>query len=213
MNARRSFACPLKAQVSGFLGLLAIIATLAAARGIGFLEADAARRAIGLVIGVMVVVVGNFLPKLRPLGSPGGNSAEATAAERSAGWVLVLAGITYIALFAVAPLDKAALLSSVLGIGALVVIAANWVRLALRTLFVDGKTPKEIAPSRQAWEKRKLAISLLFGFLYVFIGASVAFLLHDKPAARHVASWAILWLGLAYAILYAVLESRGARPR
>ena len=45
------------------MSLVGILAAVAAAKGMGFLEAGAARRAIGLLIGVMALVVGNFLPK------------------------------------------------------------------------------------------------------------------------------------------------------
>ena len=108
------------------MSLVGILAAVAAAKGMGFLEAGAARRAIGLLIGVMALVIRNFLPKLRPLNSPHANPAKGMAAERSAGWILVLAGTAYIALFLFAQLDQAGRLSSVIGISALVAIAANW---------------------------------------------------------------------------------------
>ena len=91
--------------VVAFVSLVGIVTAVAAAKGMGFLEAAAARRGIGMLIGVMALVIGNFLPKLRPLKSPDANPAKGMAAERFAGWILVLAGIVYIALFTFAPLD------------------------------------------------------------------------------------------------------------
>ena len=61
---------------------------------------------MGLIIGAVIIVMGNFLPKTRPLNAPGVNPpGPAAAAERFAGWTLFVVGIAYIALFALAPLD------------------------------------------------------------------------------------------------------------
>jgi hypothetical protein len=173
----------------------------------GFLEAAASRRAIGLLIGVMALVIGNFLPKLRPLNSPHANPAREMAAERFAGGILVLAGIAYIGLFLVAPLDQAGRVSSVVGISALVVIAANWAWLGRTALSRSRPIAGKARLTEQA-EARKLAIWLLFAFAYVFATASSVYLFHDRPWVHDFGSWIVLGFGTTYAVLYGVLDSR-----
>jgi hypothetical protein len=187
-----------------FLGLVGIVTAVAAAKGMGLLEATAARRAIGLLIGVMALVVGNFLPKLRPLNSPETNPAKGMAAERFAGWILVLAGVAYIGLFLFAPLAQAGRVSSVIGISALMAIAANWIWLGRAALWRS----RRFAGLTEEAEDRKLIIWLLFAFAYVFVTASSMFLFHNRPWVHELGSWIVLGFGMTYAVLYGVLESK-----
>ena len=194
--------------VVAFVSLVAIVAAVAAGKGRGFLEAAAARRATGMLIGVMALVIGNFLPKLRPLNSPDANPAKEIAAERFAGWTLVLAGIAYIALFLFAPLDQAGRLSSVIGISALMAIAANWAWLRRAALWRSGPIAGKTAGLTEQAEERKLVIWLLFAFAYVFATASSVALFHDRPWVHDFGSWVVLGFGMMYAVLYGVLESK-----
>jgi hypothetical protein len=187
-----------------FLALVGIVTALAAAKGMGLLEATTARRAIGLLIGVMALVIGNFLPKLRPLNSPEANPAKGMAAERFAGWILVLAGVAYIVLFLFAPLTQAGRLSSVIGISALMAIAANWTWLGRVALWRS----RQFAGLTGQAQDRKVVIWLLFAFAYVFVTACSVFLFHDQPWVHELGSWIVLGFGMTYAVLYGVLESR-----
>jgi len=160
----------------GFLGLLTLIALFSVAKGRAVIEATLASRAIGLLIGAMIVMVSNLVPKLRPLNAPASDPAEAGAAERSAGWTLVLIGITYIALFAFAPLELATRISTFVGMGGVAVIAINWTWLARGTLFGGvGLGEPMIELSEQTLEKRKMIISLLFGLLFVLAEPGLCF--------------------------------------
>jgi hypothetical protein len=76
MNMRIACSRPTARALFAFIGLVGIVTAVAAAKGMGFVEAASARRAIGVLIGVMALVVGNFLPKLRPLNSPEANPAK-----------------------------------------------------------------------------------------------------------------------------------------
>jgi hypothetical protein len=191
-----------------FISLVGIVTAVAAAKGMGLLEAAAARRAIGLLIGVMALVIGNFLPKLRPLNSPDANPTKRMAAERLAGWILVLAGAAYIALFLFASLAQAGRLSSVIGISALMAIAANWAWLERAALWRSRRFAGKTAHVTEQPEERKLVIWLLFAFAYVFATASSLFLFHDRPWVHDLGSWTVLGFGMTYAVLYGVLESK-----
>ena len=190
-----------------FLGLVGLVAAVAAAKGMGFLEAASARRAIGLLIGVMALVVGNFLPKLRPLNSPDANPAKGMAAERFAGWILVLAGIAYIALFLFAPLDQAGRFSAVIGICALMAIAARWAWLQRAALWRSRQIARKTAGLPERAEGRKLVIWLLFAFAYVFATASSVSLFQNRPWVHDLGSWIVLAFGIMYAVLHGVMES------
>lgn len=207
MNMQIAWTRATARAVFAFLSLVGMVTAEAAAKGMGFLEAAATRRAIGLLIGVMALVIGNFLPKLRPLNSPDANPAKEMEAERFAGWILVLAGIAYIVLFLFAPLDQAGRLSSVLGISALVAIATNWAWLGLTALSRSRQIAGKARLTEQA-EQRKLVIWLLFAFAYVFATACLVSLFRDRPWVHDFGSWIVLGFGMMYAVLYGVLESK-----
>ena len=198
---------PTARALVAFLSLAGIVTAVAAAKGMGFLEAAAARREIGLLIGVMALVIGNFLPKLRPLNSPDANPAKGMAAERFAGWILVPAGIAYVALFLFAPLEQAGRFSSVTGICALMAIAANWVWLRRAALWRSRQTAGKTACLTERAEERKLVVWLLSAFAYVFATASSVSLFRNTPWVHDLGSWIVLGFGMMYAVLYGVLES------
>jgi len=207
MNTQNACIRSIPRAAFAFIGLVGILTAVAGAKGMGFLEAAAARRAIGLLIGVTALVIGNFLPKLRPLHSPCANPAKGMAAERSAGWILVLAGTAYIVLFLFEPLDQAGRLSSAIGIIALVAIAAKWGWLGRVALFGRQIAEKTDGLSERA-EGRRLVVWLLAAFSYVFATACLVFLFPNRPWVHNLGSWIVLGFGIMYAIVYGVLESK-----
>lgn len=78
------------------------------AEGAGMIGADGARRAMQVMIGLMLAGYANLMPKrLGPArGSPRAEAA-AQAALRAGGWSLTLAGVAYAGLWAFAPLELA----------------------------------------------------------------------------------------------------------
>jgi len=207
MSTQIVYTRAVKTMVLGFLGFALAAATLAAAEKLGFLDAAVVKRAMGLIIGVMIVVTGNFLPKARPLNAPGVNPAgPAAAAERFAGWTLVLVGIAYLVLFALAPLDQARKISSLLGIGAMIYIAASWAWMA-RGALLGGREDSPAARALAA-EKRRLIVPLLFAFFYALATASAVFLLHNRHQIEEVSWWMFLGFWLLYAALMVVLDRK-----
>ena len=208
MKMQSPCARSMSRAVFGFITLVGITTAVAVAKGMGFIESAGARRAIALLVGVMAVLIGNFVPKMRPLNSPSGSPAKDMAAERSAGWILVLAGISFIALFLFAPLEQASRVSSVVGISALVAIAANWTWLRRTALSRSRQITGPTAGLSEQAEERKVVTWLLFAFFYVFATACVVFLFHNKPWIHDFGSWIVLAFGLTYAVLYGVSESK-----
>lgn len=78
------------------------------AEGAGLIGADGARRAMQVLIGLMLAGYANLMPKQlgRPRGSPRAEAA-AQAALRVGGWSLTLAGVAYAGLWAFMPLEIA----------------------------------------------------------------------------------------------------------
>jgi hypothetical protein len=164
-----------------------------------------AKRATGLVIGILVIVTGNFVPKMRPLYAPGRDPGRVNASERFAGWTLVLAGIGFIALFSFAPLDEARMLSSAIGLCAMVLIAVNWAWLARAVFF----PPQPVTPlSGQAAERRRLLIILLFAFFWILATACAKYPLDDQRWVNELGSWMTVGFCFLYAALLIVLDCR-----
>lgn len=207
MSTQTIYTRPLKMMVLGFVAFTLAAGSLAFAQRIGFIQAPLEKRAMGLIIGVLVMVTGNFLPKTRPLNAPGVNPpGPAAAAERFAGWILFVVGSAYIALFAFAPLDQARRISSILGIGAMIYVAASWGWM-LRGALLGGQE-ESLDDRRRAAEKRKLMVSLLFAFFYALATACVVFLLHNRSQIEEVGWWMFLGFWLLYAALMVVLDRK-----
>jgi hypothetical protein len=196
---------PVKMMVLGFLGFTAAAASLAFGEKLGYLEAAFVKRAMGLAIGLMMVITGNFLPKTRPLNAPGVNPTRpAAAAERFSGWTLFVVGIAYIGLFALAPLDQARKISSILGIGAMIYVAASWGWM-LRGALLGGQE-ESIADRQRAAAKRRLVMPLLLAFFYALATASMVFLLHNRRQIEEAGWWMFLGFWLLYAALMMFLD-------
>jgi hypothetical protein len=209
MNTQAPSIRPICSAVAGFLGVTLIALAFGLADKMGVIDAVVAKRAIGFSIGLMLLVIGNSVPKLRPLHSSRSKSSS-MAIERLWGWALVLAGSAWIALFAFAPLNQARYAAALIGIGALTLIAVNWTWSARRAFFDVGRENDAIAMSVPAGPRRLIAY-LLFAFFFVVITACVKFLIVEKQLADQLTSRMLFVFGPVYAALFAVLEYRHAR--
>jgi len=211
MSMHTASSRPVCSAVLGFLGVTLIAMAFGLANKIGVIDTGVAKRGIGLVIGLMIVVIGNYLPKLRAL-AWARTHAGSTATERMSGWMLVLTGIAWIALFSFAPLDQARHVSAMIGISTLTIIAANWAWHARRGLLLIRKEQEGSAIStEQTAGKRRIVGYLLFAFFYAFVSACVKFLIDEKQVADKLTSWMLFAFCILYAALFAVLEYRHAR--
>lgn len=103
------------------LFILAAAAGLKYAEGAGLLGQEAARRAMQVLIGLLLAAYANIMPKQlgRLRGSPLAQ-ARAQSALRVGGWSITLAGLAYAALWALAPLPVADIASMAVVAAALV---------------------------------------------------------------------------------------------
>jgi len=184
--------------IFAFLGLTIAAAAIALTSG-ALLSVASTSRLLGVIVGLMAIAVGNFVPKLRPLDA---RAANALSAERAAGWMLVLVGLMFVVLFASTPLEDARRDSALIGIAALLAIGVMWGWLARHSLFGMIHTTQAFTQSR------KLTMWLLVAFIYVFATCCLTFLSHDVPLIRAAGAWSSVVFGIGFAILFALLESR-----
>lgn len=201
MSASTAFTRPLKAGIAGFLVLNGVIGGLALARSLGFMGEVVEKRAVGFTIGLMLVVIGNLLPKLRPLGLIHPDPAQAAGGERFAGRVLLLAGLAYLLLFAIAPLAQARPASAIVGIAALAFVAADWIWLS-RGLLSRSRRMERVA----AGKRIRLTAQLVFAGFFVLAAACGKFLFGDRPWAGAFEDWSLVVFLMLYAALTAIFD-------
>jgi hypothetical protein len=90
----------------------------------------ASKRTAGVLIGLVLAATGNFLPKaVLPLGARHCDPARASRAERWVGWVLMIAGLAFAAIWLIAPLDTAKVGSALAGLVAFAAAIIAWMWL------------------------------------------------------------------------------------
>ena len=104
--------------------IIAAALTLNYLVSLGYIDGELARRLKGLMVGLILVVSGNFIPKmLEPLSHACCEPSKEQSLRRLAGWSFVLTGIAYSIIWLVTPLEVASILSkSVVGACVLLVM-------------------------------------------------------------------------------------------
>jgi uncharacterized membrane protein len=91
--------------------LLAAAGSIKVMQHAHLLDADGATRGIQVVMGLTLAYMGNFMPKAVRRRNPTLQAGRAQSALRVGGWAFVLAGLSYAAIGAFAPLDSGETLS------------------------------------------------------------------------------------------------------
>ncbi len=93
--------------LASLLALGSISATLA--KELGFFDGDLVKRIIGVDIGLMLMVFGNYIPKkgTHQCGSCESNTSASLKTQRFVGWIIVLGGLLYAAAWIFLDLDQA----------------------------------------------------------------------------------------------------------
>ena len=88
--------------------LLAASASVAGAVRFDLIGDGTSERVMGVLLGIVLVVTGNFIPKtLEPLSAERCDPSRKQALQRFAGWAFVLAGVGYAIVWLTFPLDRA----------------------------------------------------------------------------------------------------------
>jgi len=110
--------------------LLAIVLAFSAmdtADIMGGAGSDMTKRAFGVMMGVVLIVIGNVMPKhLQPFMDNAVGAAKAQAMRRFAGWMFVLAGLGHALAWLILPIAQANLVGMAVVAGAIVLLIVRW---------------------------------------------------------------------------------------
>lgn len=194
---------PVCSAASFFLGSTAILMLIAIGLSSGLLTEDFGRRGMYVVLGVLMVLIGNALPKLRPFARW---RAGASRAEFLAGGAIMIAGATWILDFALAPSNWANWIAAGASTVALLVITGSLVRVLYQVLSHSGlATDSTVKLDRRA----RLTFWLLATFIYLLIVATAKLL--GQGFKFDVSPLALWGFGFVYPALFVVLERRRSR--
>ena len=187
MTASHSLT-PGRSSTIALVFLLLGFAAVVIAKETGQIDGIMAKRGVGALLGLIMVVTGNILPKLI---FPLTRAARIGTAERVSGWILVLTGLALVAAFAGLPDDNVALQGAVIGL-------AGFAAVGL-TLIASGWSvqPGEAAPL--AYRSARVRISAIF-ILHAIAWAFAMFVadaIWDDPAA--------IWMVVAFTIANSLL--------
>ena len=178
--------------IVGFSVLFSAMVAVAIAKKTGGMDYDLAKRAVGMIFGLMLVCSGNLVPKLRLFHSSKVDPSRSQAAERSAGWIFVGGGFAYFLAWALTPGADAMLVSSVIGLSAFALVALCWLRLP---------TTSTASSTDSLYSENSISRKLLLGSILVSLGWGVGIILSDYLWGDVVAKW----LGVSFAILFPVI--------
>ena len=122
----------------------------------GTLDPLVARRGVGVLIGVMLMVTGNFVPKLG-LFQPALRAGQSDAIDRFTGWIFVISGFAFAVVFLLAPADKVFIVPPLIVLAGFLAVVARW-------LMSGGKEPGRL--SLQKTPSGLLLATMLAGVLW-----------------------------------------------
>ncbi len=111
--------------------LLAVPLVIALARSTGFADAAWMDRVPGVAMGLVLVFIGNELPKI--FGQPHHRATvqkRTQSARRVTGWAFALAGLLGVAVWAFAPISQAEVIATLIYASALILTLTSWVWFA-----------------------------------------------------------------------------------
>lgn len=173
-------------QISAVLILISIIAVLGLALAGEFelIDHDLAKRGVGASLALLLLLLGNQLPKLvLPLAARAENSAPVLAAERFAATVLVGAGLGALAVWIWWPVEQMMPVAGAIVLAGFGLAAANWTRVLLANGGAARDASKELAASRP----RQTLLMLLHAIFWVAV-----IFLADTIWGDVVAQWLVL---------------------
>ena len=193
---------PGRSSSTALVVLLIAFAGVVIAKETGQIDGVMAKRGVGALLGLIMVVTGNILPKLI---FPLTRTAGVSAAERLSGWILVLTGLTLVAAFALLPDDGVALWGALIGLAGfagvgLTLIAAG--RAAQRD-GIGGLTTSDGASSvvQRSAKARVSAIFILHAIAWAF-----AMFVADAIWGDRSGIWMVVAFMIANSLLALVLR-------
>ncbi len=167
MSTQAKHWAPFLAVLFSVGAFLVVVIGGAVAREYGLIDSLTVKRIASIAIGAVLIVAGNLLPKMRLFHLSGREPNRIVAAERFAGWTLVIAGAVVAGLWLFAPGEQTILISSLAALAAFAAVALNW-------LFLGRSAPRSDEPAedprelRVAVAKRVALLQILYGLCWAF---------------------------------------------
>ena len=194
MTESKPYPAFMRTLAISVVALLAAFAAMVIAKEMGWISAELARRAVSALIGLLLVVCGNYLPKLT--GAPSPDSGPLGRADRAAGRLLMVTGLGFALIWVLAPLDWARSASPLAGLGGGLLALAAWALAARRA--EGGSAHLAISATGTA---ARLAVAMIVGSILATFGLFEI----DRLWGDQAAQWSAI-------ILVMVLVFIGATP-
>jgi len=215
MNDEGRISPPAKNAIYGFLLLtLALLATVLLQKS-SLIDGNMARRLIGFFVGILMMLVGNYLPKTRFLKALNWSSPSAATAERLAGWTLVLTGAVDVCAYMLTTLSLARALSAYLGAILVVVILLSGLFLWSKSRSAERYRNLEGEAEPKTGQQRK-GLALLVALVWILVSSFVSYVWDNSTWNKStVAEVFLIQLSLFYTTLIPLLRSsdRWKTPR
>lgn len=104
--------------------LLLVFAGFALGKEFGMVDNDTARKGVSIVIGLMLIVCGNYLPKMTF--AAGAHDPELMKADRLAGWIIVLTGLAFTLVWIFLSIEQASVTGPALGLFGAIATIGVW---------------------------------------------------------------------------------------
>jgi hypothetical protein len=106
-----------------------------------FVDQEPLYRAFGIVMGSLIVVMGNFTPKvLGPLASEH-CAGQSPSVQRFSGWIFVLTGLVFIAAWVFLPESQARTVSNLVCLSTVVLVLLRWAVAIASTKMHSSSSP------------------------------------------------------------------------
>ncbi len=184
---------PGRGTISGYIILFAALALIVFGKESGMIASDFAKRGVGILLALILAVTGNFLPQL--LHPDRGNPA-AIRRQRRAGWGLVVTGVALVVALIVAPDDKIALWTGIIGLGGLTIVFLD----ALLHFFPLSETARRGA-ELTTLERKHAATRISALFVVHAIGWAFAMFLADYLWGDAASRWMVIAFTIANSLL------------
>ena len=193
---------PGRASSVALVTLLLAFAGVVIAKETGQIDGVMAKRGVGALLGLIMVVTGNILPKMI---FPLTRTARIGTAERVCGWILVLTGLALVAAFALLPDEGVALQGALIGLAG---FAGVGLTLAASGWSVQGGGMSSLAEvdgaSPLAQRSDKVRVSAIF--ILHAIAWAFAMFVADAIWDDQAAIWMVVAFTIANSLLALVLR-------
>ncbi len=195
-------------RIYGFL--FALVGIIVIAGLAGFIDKLMARRAMGIVFGLIMVTGGNFLPKL--VNPQLTSQSQSSRSHRLIGWILVMSGAALAIALLTLPDALVAIWTSIIGLGGLVlsgflILGSRWNNRNLdATQSADRLDQSDIAQSNAKIETTTFHI--LHGIAWVFV-----MLLTEIIWGADALKWTLIGFAVSMTVFPATLKNRPINPR